>query len=125
MKPESPYVIRNDIRFGPLEKLSIPELVAANSERWFNQSLCSVNDCVVRLGIIHGEFHWHHHDKEDEFFYVVSGRLLVDLEGRTEELAPGEGIMVPHGVRHRTRAPEKTVLLMFEGASVVPTGDPE
>ncbi len=125
MKPESPYVIRNDIRFGPLEKLSIPELVAANSERWFNQSLCSVNDCVVRLGIIHGEFHWHHHDKEDEFFYVVSGRLLVDLEGRTEELGPGEGIMVPHGVRHRTRAPEKTVLLMFEGASVVPTGDPE
>ena len=125
MKPGSPYVIHNDIRFGPLEKMSIPELVAANSERWFNQSLSSVNDCVVRLGIIHGEFHWHHHDKEDEFFYVVSGRLLVDLEGRTEELAPGEGIMVPHGVKHRTRAPEKTVMLMFEGASVVPTGDPE
>jgi mannose-6-phosphate isomerase-like protein (cupin superfamily) len=123
MKPESPYVIHNDIRFGPLAKLSIPDLVAGNKERWFNQSLCRVNDCVARLGIIHGEFHWHHHDKEDEFFYVVSGRLLVDLEGRTEELRPGEGIMVPHGVRHRTRAPEKTVMLMFEGAGVVPTGD--
>jgi mannose-6-phosphate isomerase-like protein (cupin superfamily) len=122
---ETQYVIQSDIRFGPLEKLSIPELVAENTEPWFNQSLCRVNDCVARVGIIYGEFHWHHHDLEDEFFYVVSGRLLVDLEDRTETLEPGEGIMVPKGVRHRTRAPEKTVMLMFEGSGIVPTGDPQ
>lgn len=125
MNQKTRYVIHNDIRFGPLEKLSVPDLVANNSEPWYNQSLCRVNDCVARLGIIQGEFHWHHHDLEDEFFYVVEGQLLVDLENRTEQLEPGEGILIPRGVRHRTRAPVKTVMLMFEGAGVVPTGDPE
>ena len=78
---------------------------------------------MVRLGVLHGEFHWHHHDDEDEFFYVVEGQLLVDLEDKTIELNPGEGTMVPKTVRHRTRAPVRTVLLMFEGAGVIPTGD--
>lgn len=123
MSPKTEYVIQNDIRFGPLSKISLPDLVQHCEHPWFNQALCRVNDCVARLGIIHGEFHWHHHDREDEFFYVVQGLLLVDLEDRTEELRPGEGIMVPHGVRHRTRAPEKTVMLMFEGAGIQPTGD--
>lgn len=125
MSQKTEYIIQSDIRFGPLAKFSLPDLVAHNKHPWFNQSLCRVNDCVARLGILHGEFHWHHHDREDELFYVVSGRLLVDLEDRTEDLGPGDGIMVPHGVRHRTRAPEKTVVLIFEGAGVVPTGDPE
>jgi len=106
-----------------MELVDIPAVVSACKEPWFNQSLCRVNDCVVRLGILHGEFHWHHHDEEDEFFYVIDGRLLVDFEDRTEELTPGKGILVPRKVRHKTRAPEKTVVLMFEGAGVVPTGD--
>ena len=125
MTARAEYVINNDLRFGPGEKFNVAHLVAENRHPWFNQSLCRINDCVARLGIIQGEFHWHHHDHEDELFYVVSGKLLVDFEDRTEELAPGEGIMVPRGVRHRTRAPQKTVMLMFEGADVVPTGDGE
>ena len=63
------------------------------------------------------------HHQEDEFFYVVEGRLLLDLEGRTVELAPRQGILVPRGVLHRTRAPTRTVVLMVEAATVVPTGD--
>ena len=81
------------------------------------------NDSVVRLGVVQGEYHWHQHDKEDEFFYVVSGRFLIDLENRTVELAPGQGFVVPKGVVNRTRAPERTVILMVEAAGIVPTGD--
>ena len=117
-----PYDTHLDVLHGPLETVDVPALVAANRARWYNQTLCRVNDAVVRLGVVQGEYHWHHHDVEDEFFYVVSGRLLVDLEGRTVELTPGRGIVVPHGVEHRTRAPEKTVMLMVERAGIVPTG---
>ena len=82
-----------------------------------------MNDSVVRLGVIHGEYHWHKHDDLDEFFYVIEGRLLIDLEGRTVTLEPRQGFVVPKTVRHRTRAPERTVILMVEGAGIVPTGD--
>jgi len=117
-----PYDTHLDILHGPLEIVDVPALVAATRHPWYNQTLCRVNDAVVRLGVVQGEYHWHHHDEEDEFFYVVSGRLLVDLEGRTVELPPGRGLMVPRGVEHRTRAPEKTVMLMVERASIAPTG---
>jgi mannose-6-phosphate isomerase-like protein (cupin superfamily) len=83
-----------------------------------------VNDSVVRLGIIQGEYHWHTHEKDDEFFFVVEGRLLIDLEGRTIELLPRQGFVVPRGALHRTRAPEKTIILMVENAGIIPTGDP-
>jgi mannose-6-phosphate isomerase-like protein (cupin superfamily) len=82
-----------------------------------------VNESVVRLGVVQGEYHWHKHDDLDEFFYVVEGRFLIDLEGRTVELAPRQGFVVPKGVVHRTRAPERAVILMVEGAGIVPTGD--
>jgi len=121
--PDYPYVTRLDIAFGPLEKIDIGTIVDANTHKWFNQTLCRVNESVVRLGIVEGEYHWHKHDDLDEFFYCVSGRLLVDLENRVIELLPQQGCVVPKGVRHRTRAPEKTVILMVEGESIVPTGD--
>ncbi len=117
------YSINTDIRFTPLQLIDVKQLAAACREQWFNQTLCRVNDCVVRMGVLHGEFHWHKHDKEDEFFYVVEGRFLIDLEGRSVELLPGQGFMVPHGVLHCTRAPERSVVLMIEAASVKPTGD--
>jgi mannose-6-phosphate isomerase-like protein (cupin superfamily) len=120
---KSSYSIHLDIRFAPLELIDVQSLVDDCKETWYNQTLTQVNDCVVRLGILHGEFHWHKHDKEDEFFYVVDGRLLIDFEDRTVELAPRMGITVPRGVVHRTRAPGKTVVLMIEGAGVLPTGD--
>jgi mannose-6-phosphate isomerase-like protein (cupin superfamily) len=118
-----PYVIHTDVRYGPLELVDAGALADACTERWWNQTLCRVNDCVARLGVLEGEFHWHKHDREDELFYVVEGKLLLDLEGRTVELGPRQGLMVPRGVLHRTRAPQRTVVLMVEAASIVPTGD--
>jgi mannose-6-phosphate isomerase-like protein (cupin superfamily) len=119
------YSIHTDIRYSPLERIDIPAIVEACEETWWNQTLTQVNDCVVRLGIIKGEFHWHKHDEEDEFFYVVDGTLHIDLENRTETLSPKQGLTVPRGVVHRTRAPAGAVILMVEGAGVVPTGDGE
>ena len=117
------YSINTDIRFEPLSLIDIPAMVEACEEPWFNQTLTRVNDCVVRLGIIKGEFHWHKHDEEDEFFYVLEGPFYIDLEDRTVELGAKQGFTVPKGVVHKTRAPEGAVILMVEGAGVVPTGD--
>ena len=98
-------------------------LADACKYKWYNQTLCKVNDSVVSLGVFEGKYHWHHHEKEDEFFYVVEGRLFIDLRGRTVELAPRQGMVVPRGAEHRTRAPRRTVALMVETAAIVPTGD--
>ncbi len=108
---------------GQMELLDLNEIERTMPERWFNCTLSEVNDCLVRMGIFEGEFHWHHHDREDEFFFVVSGKLLLDLEDRTIELVPGQGFTVPKGVEHRTRAIERTVVLMVEGNTVKPKGD--
>ena len=121
-----PYDTHLDIRYQPLEVVDVQALVDATTHPWYNQTLCKVNDSVVRLGVIQGEYHWHKHDDEDEFFYVVDGQLLIDLEGsgpRTVTLSPRQGFVVPKGVVHRTRAPERTVILMVEGAGIIPTGD--
>jgi mannose-6-phosphate isomerase-like protein (cupin superfamily) len=117
-----PYDTRLNVLHGALELIDERALTDANKP-WFNQTLCQVNASVVRVGLIQGEYHWHKHDKDDEFFYVVEGRLLIDLEGRTVELAPRQGFVVPKGVLHRTRAPERTVILMVENAGIIPTGD--
>ena len=123
MESKTKYVIQTDVRFEALEKIDIGAIEKACDYDWFNQTLCRVNDSLVRLGIFKGEFHWHRHDKEDEFFYVVEGRLLIDFEGRTVELAPQQGIVVPRGVKHRPRASERTLVLMVEAATVTPMGD--
>jgi mannose-6-phosphate isomerase-like protein (cupin superfamily) len=123
MDTRAPYAINLEARYAPLELVDVQALVDACKDSWYNQTLCRVNDCVVRLGVMQGEFHWHKHDKEDEFFYVVEGRLVIDLEGRTVELTRQQGFTVPKGVMHRTRAPERTVILMIEGAGVAPIGD--
>ena len=122
--PESyPYVTRLDVRYGPLERIDVQEIVDSVTDKWFNQTLCKVNDSVVRMGVVEGEYHWHKHDDLDEFFYVVDGHFLIDLEGSTIELAPKQGYVVPRGVVHRTRAPRRCVILMVEGEEIVPTGD--
>ncbi len=118
------YDTRLNIHYGPLEVVDVDSLVEQVTHPWYNQTLCKVNDTVVRLGVFEkGDYHWHHHDDEDEFFYVVEGRFIVDLEDRSVELQPRQGFVVPKGVRHRTRAPERSVILMMEGAGIVPTGD--
>jgi len=117
-----PYETRLDILYPSLTRIDVQQLVDACTFPWYNQTLCRVNDSVVRLGVVQGEYHWHEHAEEDEFFYVVEGRFLIDLEDRTVELLPRQGFVVPRGVRHRPRAPERTVILMVEGAGIVPTG---
>ena len=117
------YDIRLDDKYGQLALIDVGAEAAAN-EPWFNQTLTSVNDSVVRLGVIEGEFHWHQHDDTDEFFLVLEGRLLIDLEDRdTVTLEPHCGYTVPRGVVHRTRAPVRTAILMVEAAGIAPTGD--
>ena len=118
-----PYVTHLNVLYSQMEIVDVPALVAACTDRWYNQTLCRVNDSVVRFGVIQGDYHWHKHDTEDEFFYVVEGKFLIDLEGRTVELAPGQGFVVSKGIMHRPRAPERTVILMVEGAGIIPTGD--
>jgi mannose-6-phosphate isomerase-like protein (cupin superfamily) len=118
-----PYDTRLDVLFQQLQSIDERALADAAPGTWYNQTLCRVNDSVVRLGVIQGEYHWHKHDRDDEFFYVVEGKLLIDLEGRTVELAPRQGFVVPKGVMHRTRAPLRTVILMVENHGIVPTGD--
>ncbi|HEY6162640.1 MAG TPA: cupin domain-containing protein [Bacteroidia bacterium] len=123
MKKEFGYVTLLDIKFDHLQRMDVNELVAQCKEKWFNQTLTKVNDSVVRLGIVEGEYHWHKHDKDDEFFFVLSGQLLIDLEDRTIELNPNQGVTISKGVMHRPRAPKKTVMLMVETSAIQPTGD--
>jgi mannose-6-phosphate isomerase-like protein (cupin superfamily) len=117
-----PYETRLDILYQPLQVIDEKALADACVHKWYNQTLCQVNGSVIRLGVVQGEYHWHKHDKDDEFFYVVEGKLFIDLEGRTVELDPRQGFVVPQGIVHRTRAPQRTVILMVENAGVIPTG---
>jgi mannose-6-phosphate isomerase-like protein (cupin superfamily) len=118
-----PYETRLNIYYQPLEIVEEKKLADACTFQWYNQTLCQVNGSVVRLGVFLGEYHWHKHDEDDEFFYVVEGQLLIDLEGRTVSLEPRQGLVVPKGVVHRTRATQRTVVLMVENAGIIPTGN--
>lgn len=118
-----PYETRLNILHTPLQLIDVKALTDACAYKWFNQTLCKVNESVVRVGVIEGEYHRHKHDDDDEFFYVVEGKLLIDLEDRIVELTPGQGFVVPKSIVHRTRAPQRTVILMVENAGIVPTGD--
>ncbi len=117
-----PYVTLLNVLHQPLEKIDEKALADACPHKWYNQTICQVNDSVVRLGVVEGDYHWHKHDDDDEFFYVVEGRLLIDIEGRTIDLLPRQGVVIPKGVMHRPRAPQRTVMLMVETKAIVPTG---
>jgi mannose-6-phosphate isomerase-like protein (cupin superfamily) len=118
-----PYKTYLNILHGPLEMVDVQKLADACTDKWYNQTLCKVNDSVVRMAVVQGEYHWHEHNDIDEFFFVLDGRFLIDLEDRVIDLAPRQGFVVPKGVRHRTRAPDRTVILMVERADILPTGD--
>ena len=119
----SKYSISKEIKFEPLELLDFPSIIASCQKEWQNIGICNVNDCVVRLGVVKGEFHWHKHEMEDEFFYVIDGLLYIDLKDKTITLKPQQGFLVPRKIVHRTRAPVRTAIMMVEGSSVEPTGD--
>jgi mannose-6-phosphate isomerase-like protein (cupin superfamily) len=123
--PQAPYPYATflDVLHPALSVVDVAALVEACTHPWYNQTLCKVNDSVVRLGVLQGEYHWHKHDNDDEFFFVLDGRFVIDLEERSVELDRQQGFVVPKGVVHRTRAPQRAVVLMVETASIVPTGD--
>jgi mannose-6-phosphate isomerase-like protein (cupin superfamily) len=124
MDPQNPWGTFLDVKYRPLERVDLQQLADANTLPWYNQTLVRVNDSVVRVGIFQGEYPWHKHDEEDEFFYVVEGRMVLDVEGQEPmELTERQGISVPAGISHRPRAEERTIVLMVEGAGIVPTGD--
>jgi mannose-6-phosphate isomerase-like protein (cupin superfamily) len=123
MEKKFEYVTKLDVKFDHLERIDVNEMVNECKDKWFNQTLTNVNDSVVRLGIVEGEYHWHKHDNDDEFFFVLEGQLLIDLEDRTIELNPNQGVTITKGVMHRPRAPKKTVMLMVETSEIQPTGD--
>ncbi len=119
---EFPYETRLNVLHGPLELIDEKVVAESSTFDWFNQTLCKVNDSVVRVGVVKGEYHWHKHDNDDEFFYVIDGRLSIDLAERTVELAPRQAFVVPKGTMHRTRAEERTTILMVENQGIIPTG---
>jgi mannose-6-phosphate isomerase-like protein (cupin superfamily) len=123
MEPQTNYSINLDVKFGHLEVIDVPEIVRTCKEKWFNQSLTKVNNSVVRIGIVQGEFHWHKHDSDDEFFFVLEGKLFIDLEDRIIELEKDQGVTLSKGVLHRPRAPERVIMMMVETAGIKPLGD--
>ena len=123
MSNQYPYTTNLDIKYKHFELIDIPKMVIEVKDKWFNQTLTEVNGSVVRVGIVEGEYHWHKHENDDEFFFVLEGKLFVDLESKTIELNPGQGVTLTKNTLHRTRAPHKTVMLMVENKGIIPTGD--
>lgn len=117
------YNINLDVKYDHLERIDVPDIVKNTTEKWSNRTLTQVNDSVVRLAIVEGEFHWHKHDNEDEFFFVLEGKLIIELEDREIELNPGQGVTITKGVMHKPRASQRTVMLMVETNTIIPTGD--
>ena len=122
MSKDYDYVQRMDIKYQHLEVIDVPAIVEECRHPWFNQTLTKVNGSVARIGIVEGEYHWHKHDDDDEFFFVLSGKLYIELEDRTIELNPNQGVTISKGVMHKPRAPQKTVMLMVETDDIDPIG---
>lgn len=105
-----------------MEKINLKEKLALFSERWSPKIIAGLNGQQVKLVKSLGEFPWHHHEHEDELFYVVRGWFRMDFRDRSVVLREGEMIVVPRGVEHRPVAEEEVCLLLFEPASTVNTG---
>jgi len=123
MKKKYNYNQQMNVKYNHLEVIDVPTIVEECKEKWFNQTLTKINGSVARLGIVEGDYHWHKHDNDDEFFFVLSGQLFIDLEDQTIELNPNQGTTITKGVMHRPRAPKKTVMLMVETDSIDPIGE--
>lgn len=123
MEKKFNYTTNLDIKFDHLELIDVPKMVKECQDKWFNQTLTQVNNSVVRLGIVEGEYHWHKHDEDDEFFFVLEGQLIIELEKETIFLNPWQGFTIPKGIMHRTKAIKKTIMLMVETSAIQPTGD--
>jgi mannose-6-phosphate isomerase-like protein (cupin superfamily) len=104
MSKEYNYVTKLDVRFDHLQRIDVPQMVRECTDKWYNETLTRVNESVVRIGIVEGEYHWHKHDNDDEFFFVLEGQLLIDLEDQTIELNPGQGVTITKGVMRKRQS---------------------
>jgi len=111
-----------EVAFEQLQRIDVNKLIEACKETWYNQTLTKVNGSVVRLGIVEGDYHWHQHEADDEFFFVLSGKLIIELQSKSVERDPRQGVTIPMGIMHRPHAPQKTVMLMVETAAIDPIG---
>jgi mannose-6-phosphate isomerase-like protein (cupin superfamily) len=117
------FRVNEDVKYGKLQLIDIPAEIRENGP-WFNQTLTTVNDAVVRIGIFEGDFPWHKHTDQDELFLVLEGELILDVEGREPlHLGVHEGFTVPKNIMHRPRSPKRSAVLMVESLGIVPTGD--
>ena len=120
----SGYAIYYAPLFQTLQKMDVQQLIDTVAEPWYNQTLIQVDDALVRLGVMQGEFHWHRHDEQDEFFYLLEGEFHIELEGReTVVLRPNQAFSVPAGMLHRPVVPVRSAVIMIEKAGIVATGD--
>lgn len=120
----SNYVINMEPLYSTLERFDADEIATGVDEPWWNQTLIRVDDDLVRLGVFEGEYHWHKHDDQDEFFFVLNGEMRIELEEREPVvLGRHQGFCVPKGLKHRPVVPTRAVVLMIEKADIVPTGD--
>ena len=118
------YAINYQPLIGTLQTLDVQLLIETVTDPWYNQTLCQVGDTLVRLGVMQGEFHWHRHDEQDEFFFLLDGVFRIELEGMdTVELRPRQAFLVPKGLMHRPVVPVRSAVLMLERAGVIATGD--
>jgi mannose-6-phosphate isomerase-like protein (cupin superfamily) len=108
-----------------VEKFSIADKFALFTEHWRPKVVASLNGQELKLVKVLGEFPWHTHQTEDEMFLVWSGRFRVEFRDRVVELNPGEAVVVPHGIEHRTAADIESEVLCFEPAGTRNTGDVE
>ncbi|HCA59418.1 MAG TPA: cupin domain-containing protein [Blastocatellia bacterium] len=106
-----------------MKKVNLAEKFSLISEHWRPKVVGELNGQEVKLVKFEGEFPWHHHETEDELFMAVKGNFRLEFRDRTVELAPGEFVIVPHGVEHRPVADEEVEVLLFEPAQVRNTGD--
>jgi mannose-6-phosphate isomerase-like protein (cupin superfamily) len=106
-----------------MEKVSLAEKLALVTEHWRPKVVGELNGQEVKVVKFQGSFVWHHHEQEDELFLGVRGRFRVEFRDRVVEIGPGEFIVVPRGVEHRTVADEEAEVLIFEPTATRNTGN--
>ena len=107
-----------------MNKVSTPAHIAASlGELWSPRVVAEVDDAYVKVAKVHGSLAWHSHDHEDELFFVLKGRLRIEMEGESVELGEGEMFVVPRGVRHNPVADDECHLMLIERKSTLHTGN--
>ena len=108
-----------------MQKVNLAEKLATITEHWRPKIVGELNGQEVKLVKFQGTFVWHQHEREDELFLGISGRFRIEFRDRSVEIGPGECIVVPRGVEHRTVADEEAHVLLFEPAATRNTGNVE